>query len=455
MASRTDPYPFEGLRDLERHMHAAQGPDGSVGAQLAASVIVPGSVTMRRIPMLGVALILFGIVGPLALVVWAFVNRDDVVGFALDERVLTAVAVVGLTAVAARLVAVTEVAVAFRRRPGVGARTALAVVVVLALGAPVLWVALQANEARAVVADVFADGGDGPVFDPDPSSGAAARGVTTILLLGGDAGPGRWGMRTDTMILVMIDEASGRTSLISVPRNLSRLRFPPGTPLAAEFPDGFDDLANAVFTHVSGSPELVEHYGAGGLQPEAVALSEGIGYSLGVAIDDYALVNMQGFADLIDALGGVTLELGDSIPLPPTLPGERPLPASVGPGEVDMDGAMAIAYVRSRSADSDYGRMGRQRQLLAALGSQVSPTDALAEFDEVAGLLGDSLRTSLSTRAFADLLDRLGDNSNIDESVGLAPPLIEPGSPDYDEIRSIIDAVRRAVVSGQPSGYAS
>jgi hypothetical protein len=65
------------------------------------------------------------------------------------------------------------------------------------------------------------------------------------------------------------------------------------------------------------------------------------------------------------------------------------------------------------------------------------------------------MRTSLSAGDFASLLDRLGDNAKIGESVGLTPPLIEPGNPDYDQIRTIIDAVERFVLTGQPSGFAA
>jgi anionic cell wall polymer biosynthesis LytR-Cps2A-Psr (LCP) family protein len=163
---------------------------------------------------------------------------------------------------------------------------------------------------------------------------------------------------------------------------------------------------------------------------------------------------MQGFTEIVDAVGGVTLDLSERVPLPPSIPGERPLPASIGPGAVEMDGAMAIAYVRSRSGDSDYQRMGRQRQLLAALGSQVSPSDALSGFGEVTGALDDSMRTSMSSNDFSSLLDRLGDNSSIGESIGLIPPLVEPGNPDWDQVHTIIDAVQTYVRTGQPSGFA-
>jgi polyisoprenyl-teichoic acid--peptidoglycan teichoic acid transferase len=388
-------------------------------------------------------------------VAWFVANRDRLIGIAFDERFLLAVAAVGLLGVVARLASIAEIAHAYRRSPGIGGQTVVATFVVAALSVPVLLVAYRANDARSIVADVFGSASSDPLFVPQSeTSGVDPGSVTNVLLFGGDAGPGRWGMRTDTMILVSVHRSSGRTALVSIPRNLTRLQFPPGSPLAQQFPDGFDDLANAVFTYVNGRDDLVAHYGADGLQPEAVALSQAIGYSLEVQIDDFALVNMAGFSDVIDAVGGVTLELSQSVPLPPD-PEGRPLPPSSGPGVVAMDGPTATAYARSRSADSDYERMGRQRQLLAALGSQVSATEAITAFGAVTGVIEDSMRTSLSSGEFSDLLDRLGDNSAIQESVGLTPPLITPGNPDYGQIRSIIDAVQIAVVTGSPSGYSS
>lgn len=455
MPHTTETKALRGLAELGRRTSGGRDSGDGVVAEMATSVFLPGITALRRSPVIGVLLFIVGVVLPVIVVIRVYTGRDDLIGLALDPTFLLVIAAVGLAAVIARLLAIAEIANAFKRAPGIGSKTAIATLIILTLGSPALWVALRANEARTVVGNVFASGNGDALFEPaDPAAGVDPEAVKTILLLGGDAGPGRWGLRTDTMILVTIHEASGRTALISVPRNLTRLRFPPGSPLADRFPDGFDDLANAVFPYVSTHPELVESYGSSGLQPEAVALSQAIGYSLDVQIDDFALVNMQGFTEVIDAVGGVTLELAQSVPLPPSLPGERPLPPSIGPGLVDMDGAMAIAYVRSRSADSDYQRMGRQRQLLAALGSQVSASEALNGFSRVTGVLDDSMRTSLSSSEFSDLLDRLGDNTAIQESVGLVPPLIEPGSPDYAVIRAIIDAVQLAVVMGTPSGYA-
>ena len=418
---------------------------------MAASIVVPGVPAIRRTPALGLLLFVLGFALPIVAVAWAVTQRDDLIGLALDSRFLTAVTVVGLAVVFARLFAIAEIAHAYRGVRNIGARTAVATLVVVAMALPVLWLTFRANQARSVVANVFSGGGTPALYVP---TGAGVTGVTNILLLGGDAGPGRWGLRTDTMILVTIDNASGRAGLVSIPRNLTRLQFVPGSPLAAQFPNGFDDLANAVFPYVSTHDDLMTYYERDGLQPEAVALSEAIGYSLDVEIDDYALVNMQGFLELIDAVGGFTINLDDSVPLPPSIPGgKHAIPSSVGPGAVEMDGTLAIAYARSRSADSDYQRMGRQRQLLAALGSQVSASDAIGGFGSMAGVLDDSMRTSLSSSEFSDLLDTLGDSTAIVESVGLVPPLIEPGSPDYAQVRVIIEAVQQAVQTAHPSGY--
>lgn len=464
MSTTSETHSLRGLDDLE---HRLRGPDlqeGSPGAQMAISVVLPGVPAFRRTPPLALLLSVLGIAVPVLGALWAYANRGNLIGFALDQRFLLGVVVVGLLAVVVRLAAIAEIAHAFRRTPGIGGRTAVATVVVLALSIPVLWVAFRANEARSAVGNVFSSSDGDPLFEPEAGGGATSDGVEpidpdsvkNILLLGGDAGPGRWGLRTDTMIIVSVHESSGRTSLISIPRNLTRLQFPPGSPLRDAFPDGFDDLANAVFPYVSTRDELMAYYGRNGLQAEAVALSEAIGYSLDVKIDDFALVNMQGFLEVIDAVGGVDVEIGQALPMPGTIPGAKyELPATLGPGFVHLDGTLAIAYVRSRSADSDYQRMGRQRQLLSALGSQVSTTDALGAFSTVTGDLENSMRTSLSSGEFGNLLDRLGDNEGIHESIGLTPPLITPGSPDYAFIQSVIDAVELAVVTGAASGFGS
>ena len=122
---------------------------------------------------------------------------------------------------------------------------------------------------------------------------------------------------------------------------------------------------------------LREAYRVDDLRPGAVAIAQGIGYSLDVTIDDYVLIDMQGFLEVIDALGGVTVDVRKAVPTPGNPPGAKhPVPPVIEAGVQHMDGTLALAYVRSRKADTDYHRARRQRDVLAALARQVSLADS-------------------------------------------------------------------------------
>jgi hypothetical protein len=189
---------------------------------------------------------------------------------------------------------------------------AVAVVLPFGLTAQYVWT------LRQTVNDIF----DAPET-PDPAVVASARPEdpwagrerVNILLLGGDADDHRQGVRTDSMNVASIDVKTGNTVLISLPRNLEDVRFRPGTPMAEHFPDGFrlppdpgggrSDLLNSVWEYADAHPEIFG--GKEGQGPRV--LMDTIGYTLGLDVDWYALVNMWGFARLIDAIGGVTLHV--------------------------------------------------------------------------------------------------------------------------------------------------
>ena len=461
--------------------------DGSPVLQLVASVLCPGSAMLRRAPIVGIAFVIVGFIVPAVLAANVVVNRERIIGIVLDRDFLLAVAILGPVAVLARLIAVAEVADVFRGVRFIRLQVAAAVVVVATMGAAATWVTTVGLDTRRAVLDVFGDENadpistvmttdeSGEIFSPtgDPQApldaavdvasdeeetdGGRLRPppdeVRNTLIMGVDSGPEREGRRTDTMMLVSVHAASGRTALLSIPRNLAGLRFPPDTPLGERYETGFDDFANAVFATVAADPALAEPYGSFGFPAEPVALVSGISHSLDVRIDDFVLIDMIGFADVVDAVGGVTIELCQAVSLPPSLDGETPVEPEIGPGQIDMNGVTALAYARTRYADSDYERTGRQRQLLAALSSQVALVEAIGAFTTVATVLDESLRTSLTADEFDGLLQTLGDNSAVVESVGLVPPFIEPGDPDYDTIRRIVSDVRTAIVTGAPSGY--
>jgi LCP family protein required for cell wall assembly len=393
-------------------------------------------------------LLTFGVLLPVAALIVGIVRRNSITGLVLDQTVLRVIQVILAVFVLTRLVAVVEVITAGDEQTKKRLASFVAVIGMLVVAFPAGFSVVRADQLRDVINDVFVTSG---TADPLAISfgDVASDEYQNVLLLGGDEGPGRWALRTDTMILVSIHKPSGRVAMISIPRNLGRLRFPEGSAMADEFPNGFNDLANAIYPYVYAHPDVAAKYLRGSLAPEAVALASAISYSMDVTIHDYVLVNMQGFIEIIDALGGVTVNLDKAIPMPGNVPGAKSkYPPIIGPGEVEMDGTMALGYVRSRAADSDYSRMGRQRRLLELLASQASGTDVLVKFPALADALKDSVRTSLTPSEFAFLADRLRSGANIQESVGLTPPIVQPGRPKYEDVADLIDALQDAIKTG-------
>lgn len=416
-------------------------------------LVLPGVPSFRRRPALSYALLFTGVVLPVAVVVVTFVRRDELTRLVLDQNVLRALEVVGVLFVLTRLVAVIEAIRARTEKSPKRLASVMAVAGVMLLLAPTTYAVTRVHDLAGVITDVFVSSGSS-----DPLAGTSGTDddpFTTVLLLGGDEGPGRWAMRTDSMILVIIHRASGRIAMVSVPRNLNRVQFPPGSAMANEFPKGFDGLANAIYPYVYTHEDVAASYLRGELQPEAVALASGLSYSFNIAIDDYVLVNMQGFLELVDVLGGVTMTLDEKVPMPGNVPGAKhDYPPYIGPGEVEMDGTIALGFARSRSGDSDYGRMGRQRQLLSALAAQASGVDVLRKFPDLAEVMRWTVRTSLNADEFSFLVERLQDGAAVKESVGLAPPIINPGSPDFDTIATLIDTLQYALAENVDFPYA-
>ncbi len=470
------------------------------------AAVLPGLPTMRRHRLQGAGLLVLGVVGPIVWLVVTVMRHGSWVQLGLDRAFLGQLIVVIAIATIARLAGVGEVLAAWSGRGRAGLRSITAFATLVAVTVPSAVGAAAAAVARADIDRAFGSESEAPIFDaavttptepptttttttqapvastappttvnplhripnelvpePDPrkplrpDSGVDPEqldSISTILLLGGDAGPGRSGLRTDSMILVSVHRPSGRVALISVPRNLERILFPPGSALEARYPYGFDDISNAVYPRVSNNEELRDAYRIEGLRPGAVATVQTLGYSLDVTIDDYVLVDMQGFLEVVDAVGGVTVDVPKAVPAPGNVPGAKhALPDYISAGTQHMDGTTALAYVRSRKADSDYQRMRRQRDVLGALATQVSLGDALTGYTAVTSALGDSLHTSLSTDEFANFIDLLGAQTSIVESVGLNPPLVNVVNPDYDEMAKIVGRIQLALISGKHSGY--
>ncbi|TYP88116.1 LCP family protein [Blastococcus xanthinilyticus] len=275
--------------------------------------------------------------------------------------------------------------------------------------------------------------------DPFPS-----RERVNVLLLGGDGGEGREGVRTDTVIVASIDTDTGDTVLFSLPRNLEELPFPADSPLAEVYPDGFDagseseSLLNAVYRN--GPAWYPDVLGATD-NPGADFLKLGVGEALGLRIDYYVLVNLEGFSRLVDALGGITVDVNYYVPINGD-PGTGELPDDyIAPGpDQRMDGYTALQYARGRFGLSDYDRMARQRCTISAIVDAADPMTVLQQYRELAATTEDIVSTDIPRWALDDFVDLgfLVKDADI-RSVVFDDTVIDPAYPDYDQIRQLVD----------------
>ncbi len=264
-----------------------------------------------------------------------------------------------------------------------------------------------------------------------------------VLLLGGDAGRGRWNLRTDSMVLVSINPENGDTALISVPRNLKHLPFPPGTPLAQRFPNGFDDLANAVYPFADTHRDIA----GGGDDAGAQAVKLGIAQLLGIPIQYYILVDMAGFVNVVDAVGGIDINVPKRVPTPGNPPGSKhPVPEYIEKGPQHLDGTLALAYARSREADSDYWRMQRQRCVLSAIATSATPQALATGLGSLVDAFGMSVRTDIPREKLGELavvVDRFAKAGGIlvARTLQLTPPVLQPSHWDAAHVRELVQTV--------------
>jgi LCP family protein required for cell wall assembly len=317
-----------------------------------------------------------------------------------------------------------------------------ALVTLLALGvaAPAFEAAHLAAVQRNLINGLFSGGQSATVPDSAAGDPWGGKDRVNVLLLGGDGGDGRSGVRTDTVIVASIDTQSGATTMFSLPRNLEELPFPEDSALAGAYPDGFwagsesESLLNAVYRNgPAAHPDILGPTD----NPGADFLKLGVGEALGLTIDYYVLVNLDGFSALIDALGGITVNVNYYVPMGGD-PGTGALPQDyIDPGpDQHMDGTLALHYARGRFGLSDYQRMDRQRCMIDAIVAAADPVTMLTRYQELAATTEDIVMTDIpqpAVSAFVGLALKV--KSAGIESIVFDDKVIRPAYPDFDLIR--------------------
>ncbi len=278
-----------------------------------------------------------------------------------------------------------------------------------------------------------------------------------ILLIGSDAGNDRTGTRTDSISVASVDAQTGRTVLFGLPRNLEDVPFIDSSPLKKLYPNGYscpthECLLNAVYTLAWNNKALYP----GVKDPGVQAVKETVQAITGLEINYYAMVDMYGFKDLIDALGGIHMDINIAVPVGGDTSSAKSW-IQPGPNRA-LTGAEALWFARERKESTDYARMQRQKCVMSAMLHQMDPLTVATKFGQIAAASGQVLVTDVPSSEVATLADLAMKARSLDiANVSFAPPLIAPGSPNFDFIRQTVaervaasEALDKAASSAHP-----
>jgi polyisoprenyl-teichoic acid--peptidoglycan teichoic acid transferase len=252
----------------------------------------------------------------------------------------------------------------------------------------------------------------------DPWSG---KDQVNILILGGDSGTGRdirLGIRPDSVSVASINTHTGAVTLINIPRQTAKMPFPANSPLHKYYPNGFYDgvsglnqeyALNAMYRNI---PARVPHNILGETKDfGASVMMVSVGEALGLHIDYHVIVNMDGFKDIINAIGGITVNVNDRVPIGGhNASGAKPEQAPRGWIEIGanqhLSGSQALWFARGRYHTTDYKRMERQQCVVNAVLKQADPWNILSNFDAIAKAGTKTISTDVPRTlfpAFGDL----------------------------------------------------
>jgi LCP family protein required for cell wall assembly len=243
-----------------------------------------------------------------------------------------------------------------------------------------------------------------PINEPEFEWDGTER--VNILLLGTDAAPGRDTVLTDVVLVVSVDPVAETAVMISVPRDTGYVPLPDESLFAGGlYPDKVNALAlQASQDPATWCPDLADDPEACGLR----TVERSIGLYLGLDIHHYALVDMAGFAGMIDAIGGVELCLEGRLV-------DRRFDGSLTNEESNeglileagcrtYDGITALAYARSRQGyiempdgervqQTDFDRAQRQQRVLLAMRTELAEADTFLELPQLLGAIGRTVST--------------------------------------------------------------
>jgi LCP family protein required for cell wall assembly len=216
-----------------------------------------------------------------------------------------------------------------------------------------------------------------PIPGLDQLTGSDGR--FTMLVLGSDARASLAGERTDTIMVVTIDPATAKVSMVSLPRDMENVPIAPGQVYGPKVTGLFQDFR---LSHGDNRNQQFHD------------MVKAIGYAFGIEIDRYALAHFDSVIRLIDAMGGIDVTLKRPFVDPSSHVTKRGLRLKAGVNH--LNGHLALAFARSRHTTTDYDRARRQQLVISVAVSKVLSmgVDALPALTQLA-FTNDTIETDL------------------------------------------------------------
>ncbi len=281
--------------------------------------------------------------------------------------------------------------------------------------------------ARSTFADVFGGGvlaarsGREVGTEPGPND------RLNVLLVGIDAGAGRSHVLTDSLIVVSVDPVGKSVSMASLPRDLVNVPLGGGRTFAPKL----NSLLSYATDHESEFPE-------GGMR----TLENAVGNLLGIHIHYYATIDLNGFVKMVDAVGGVDVNVKVALDDPKYrgfgVVGYKGWSVDVGQHHFDGKDALAYARIRRSVGQTDFTRQTRQQEILLALRTKVVKGGALLSLPSLLEAVGQTVSTDLPAERLPDLAVLAGEiPAKRIVRVVVRYPLIRPAKPGQNKYGAV------------------
>ena len=247
---------------------------------------------------------------------------------------------------------------------------------------------------------------------PDPSEVWTDHDSITFLVLGVDERPGDDERNADTIILARLDLTTRKLNAVSIPRDLQ-----------VEIPGFGPGKINSAY-NLGLAGDVENRIGGVSMMRDTIETS------FDITIDEYVLVNFDGFTSVVDALGGIDIDVPEAIHDPeyPTEDYGTTL-FEVAAGPQHMDGDIALKYARTRSQDSDDARRERQLLVLRAIFEQARAIGNLPRIVDIINAVGESVQTGVDFTGQVSLARAALEMREDDIRMwSVAPPVVQPGT---------------------------